>query len=291
MSWQASGYHSKLAQRILAIGSGTLLFISMLSIWNDLPLLYGADALFPSELLYFRNDFELGVGLQLWSTSAYAVKALGLLYLVLCVLFCCNIGGRYTSLVLLLLHLSFFRGTVFFTYGFDQLATIALFYYMMLPLNGTLWMFRMHLCLIYYFAGLDKMLGPTWWNGEALYKALTLPYGHQALLPLFQYLAQWPLLYKISGIGIWASELIYPLFSYIKDGRYALWYAITLHLLIAWLMQLHLFSGLMLVLNLAAWPPKILYRMLHIHSDLLNKAIAQLWNKIKRKEAIDKNYN
>ncbi|MFC6101491.1 hypothetical protein [Olivibacter domesticus] len=256
MNKQAIEHEPILAQRILAHGLGLLLFISMLMLWDDLPQLYGTDALLPDDLLYLRQDFIIGKQLQLLSDALGGVKSLGFLYLTLCVLLCFRVGGRYLAALLLLLHLSFFRSVIFFTYGFDQLATIALFYCIMLPSTGFIYLLRVHICLIYFFAGLDKLLGATWWNGEALYKALTLPNGHQDLLPLLHWLAQWSLLYKVSGIAVWLSEITYPLFFLLKDYRYRLWYAIVFHLSIAYIMQLYLFSGVMLLLNFAASPPR-----------------------------------
>lgn len=275
MTQQISSYQAILAQRILAVGLGVLLFASMLSLWNDLPQLYGTDALFPDDLLYLQQDFTIGTQLQLFSASMGGVKSLSFLYLSLCVLLCFRVGGRYTAALLLLLHLSFFRSLILFTYGFDQLATIALFYCILLPFKGSLHLLRIHLCLIYCFAGLDKMLGITWWNGEALYKAITLPYGYRQLLPILQWLAQWPLLYKIGGIAVWLSEIMYPLFFLLRDRRYALWYAVLLHLSIACIMQLYLFSGVMLLLNFAAWPPRKLYFMFYPARFAFHKLIFQ----------------
>src|SRR5437762_14164315 len=34
---------------------------------------------------------------------------------------------------------------------------------------------QLHLCVIYFFSGLTKLLGSGWWNGESLWRALTRP--------------------------------------------------------------------------------------------------------------------
>src|SRR4029079_6029405 len=93
------------------------------------------------------------------------------------------------------LHLGFMTSGFASFYGVDRLANTFLFYLFLFP-SGRAWTFasrsassreketipvgslrvmQVHLCVIYFAAGLDKAGGSEWWTGEAIWQAISQP--------------------------------------------------------------------------------------------------------------------
>ena len=160
------------------------------------------------------------------------------------------------------------------SYGADNLITIGLFYLTIAPFPDP-WsvdrlllhrttsdprllgfhrrVLQLHLCLIYFFAGLTKCLGSGWWNGTNLWRSLTVPPFN--VLPI-HWLAAFGSLLPAAGIAICLLEVTYPFLIWWRPLRKAVLFAIcAMHLGIAMMMGMVLFGAIMIILNLAAfWP-------------------------------------
>src|SRR5690606_23775260 len=115
---------------------------------------------------------------------------------------------------------------------------------------------QLHLCLVYFFSGISKIIGHTWRNGEALYKALGLP----AMPPLFSLdgvmaaLGEHPLIFLIGGWAVFLLELLYPAAVWYRPtNRIWLYGILMMHAATALLIGLYHFSALMLLLNYTAF--------------------------------------
>jgi hypothetical protein len=187
----------------------------------------------------------------------------------------CLVAGifcRSAAIAAWFLHLSAIKSSALLSYGVDNFTSIGLFYLMLSPLPDHLaldsrWLKRppknsqlqsfwqrvlqLHLCVIYFFSGLTKLLGIGWWNGESLWRALTRPpfdivssevliHGKYLFIPL--------------GLGICLLETSYPIFIWPRRTR-LIWLVgiIAMHGAIAVLMGLYLFGLIMAVLNVAAF--------------------------------------
>ena len=187
----------------------------------------------------------------------------------------CLVAGifcRSAAIAAWFLHLSAIKSSALLSYGVDNFTSIGLFYLMLSPLPDHLaldsrWLKRppknsqlqsfwqrvlqLHLCVIYFFSGLTKLLGSGWWNGESLWRALTRPpfdmvssevliHGKYLFIPL--------------GLGICLLETSYPIFIWPRRTR-LIWLVgiIAMHGAIAVLMGLYLFGLIMAVLNVAAF--------------------------------------
>jgi len=178
---------------------------------------------------------------------------------------------RAAAVGALLLQLLFVQSIHLYQYGADAFTTIALFYCCVLPVGGSysldvawrgrgaalthqalfLFWLRAHLSLAYFFSGLDKVIGETWRNGEALWKAL---HSH-AYFSLFSldFLARTPFFW-LAGWATIVLELGYPLgMNYARSRPWWLLGLLGMHLFIGLFMGLFFFSALMIVLNLAAY--------------------------------------
>ena len=183
------------------------------------------------------------------------------------------------------LHLGSVKSGGLATYGVDALTTIGLFYLMVSPLPDQLsldyvwrkklrnpqllgfWrrVLQLHLCLIYFFSGLTKALGNDWWNGINLWRALTRPPFD---LISADTLVRFKYLLPIAGIAVWTLEIGYPFFIWHRRLRRPWLIAVLLmHVGISITMGMYLFASVMIVLNLAAFGPGILWHQRQAADD------------------------
>ena len=111
---------------------------------------------------------------------------------------------------------------------------------------------RLHLYAVYASSGMEKTLGPEWWNGEALWRALS---RHDVFLAT-PYLAAIPWLLYVMGWWTMMVEIGYAPMDLWPRTRW-LWLAQVgmLHLGIAIFLKLWLFSAAMLLFNAVAFAP------------------------------------
>jgi hypothetical protein len=118
---------------------------------------------------------------------------------------------------------------------------------------------QIHLCMIYLFAGLAKLLGPSWWNGTALWGVLAnfemAPMRFRAYTSFLGWLGSNPLYYGLFvTLGTFFTlvfEITYPFLIWRPSLRwFFLGSAILLHGLIGLMMELGTFALLMLAMNM-----------------------------------------
>lgn len=236
---------------LLRIGTGVVLLACFGSLWPEYGRMYGADGLADARLFALQE-----VPFSLLAAVPIGTWWLLPLYLVLCVALIAGLAPRVTAVVLLLLHHHLFTSLYApFSYGADYIASSCLFYCIVFSATPFCLRFlQVHVCLIYFFAGLGKALGPTWHNGEALWKAVAQPGFESIFKPDLLFLGAYPWLWVVGGWVVLLLELGYPLFIWLRPTRrYWLWATVGRHIGIALLMGLYSFSALMIVLNLSAF--------------------------------------
>ena len=166
------------------------------------------------------------------------------------------------------LHLSLVTSGFASFYGVDQLANTFLFYLFVFP-SGRAWTFesrrpaaadreetipvgclrvmQAHLCVIYLAAGLFKAMGRQWWNGEAIWQAVSQPAFSTFDL---SWLARYPWIPTLAGWGTLVVEIGYAFLIWPRRTR-KVWSIATigLHLGIALFMGLVFFSSVMILLT------------------------------------------
>ena len=276
--------------RALRIGTGAFLALGMLALWPDLPMLYGRDGLVPLDLLAVQRG---GVGFTVHDWAAYMERTVGssydcglwllaAAYILLACLLACHWRIRWVAGVLLVLHAGWFTIQPNWSYGYDYLAASALFYCLVFPVarasdaGGTVYIpflriLQLHLCIIYFFGGLGKLLGPSWRNGEAIWKALSQPY-HVEQHDWLQIASAYPAIFVLAGWVVVVLELLYPIAIWVPGIRtWWMWAVVAMHLGIALLMGLYLFSAWMILLNLVAFYYPYAY-IIHGKSRPMNTA-------------------
>jgi hypothetical protein len=188
---------------------------------------------------------------------------------------CCLLLGilcRPAAIIAWFLHLSTAESGGLLSYGADNFMTIGLFYLMLSPLPDRysvdsrlvkikgkdprllgFWrrVLQVHLCFVYFFGGLAKLLGSGWWNGSNLWRSLIRP-PFNLLSP--DDLVRFKYALPILGLSICLIEIGYPVFIWMKKTRF-LWLVciLAMHAGIGLLMGMYLFALVMIVLNLAAF--------------------------------------
>lgn len=255
--------------------------LHFLSVWHDFGVLYGKDGLLPAEVASLMKVSWIPSFSQVsqwlsWSIGMEergAITGFQIVYLLLCLALACGLFSRISAISLLFLHLVLAKGSYLYAYGVDYFTTIALFYCCVFPVGRQLSVDRLifpkmtvpnptpyrrilqtHLCFVYFFSGLDKLMGYNWHNGESVWKALHLPYFNTDFDFNIDALSAYPLLFFFMGWAVILVELLYPFFVFHGKTRpYWLFMVVALHLGILLYLNLYFFAVLMILLNLAAF--------------------------------------
>jgi HTTM domain len=258
----------------LRVGLPLLLLLHLVWLSDDILSLHGNQGIIPWELTdLLRDPWVPGL-----STLAKAFAPLGLgtepaiVFLVSCYagsLLALALGfhARLFAFLAWGLHLSFVTSGFASFYGVDRLANTFLFYLFVFP-SGRAWTFesrpspfrhektipvgclrlmQAHLCVIYLAAGVFKASGRQWWNGEAIWQAVSQPAFRTFDLSA---LAWHPWIPMLAGWSTLVVEIGYAVFMWPSRTRKA-WgiAAIGLHLGVALFMGLVFFSGVMILLT------------------------------------------
>jgi hypothetical protein len=261
------------------ISIGIIVLIHFLSFWSDFDLLYTNHSIIPLELHTAYNTFDiLTIEKILGFLNGYFNENQSILifkysYVFLCILIISGFFSRISALFLLILQVSFVKSGSLFFYGADFFTSMSLVYIMLFPsssffsvqqklfprLSQNLQsvslckrLIQIHICIAYFFSGLDKILGFNWWNGESVWKAIHLPNLYK-FVALGDYI-QNPLFYIIFGWGTIMIEIFYPLFINLnKTRKYWLILTISMHVGIIIFFNLFFFSAIMIVWNLTSY--------------------------------------
>jgi CubicO group peptidase (beta-lactamase class C family) len=258
----------------LRVGLALLLLTHLAWLADDVLALHGNRGIIPWELTaMLRHPWVPGL-----PTLANALVPLGINAHNAAILWVAIYAGSLVALALgfhtrlaafftWALHLSLVTGGFASFYGADQIAHTFLFYIFLFPSGrawnfvtrdsessredtmpgACLWVMRFHLCVIYFAAGIDKAMGAQWWNGEAIWRAVTQPAFRTSDTT---WLANYAWLPMLAGWGTLVVEIGYPLFMSLPRTR-RLWFlaVVGLHLGIALSMGLIFFSSLMILLT------------------------------------------
>lgn len=261
------------------VSIGLVALLHFLATLQDFERLFSSRSIVPQDIAtVFHPEWLLSfpklVEWAAWAGISEGNLMLGIqvLYPLLCLAIVLGFFSRAAAGMLLLLQISLVKGSSFFVYGADFFTSMSLFYLILfpgdrffslrnllrkhdeIPVNFTpvKRMFQLHLSIAYFFSGLDKVLGFNWHNGEAIWKAINLPYANRDFFFDFTWMAQYPVIFV--GVG-WATvliEMLYPVFIWIpKTRRVWLIFTVAMHLGIALVLNLYYFSAIMIVWNLS----------------------------------------
>ncbi len=262
------------------MGTGIFILIHLLSIILDFSKLFGKQGIIPhdireimgSDYIVYLTEiitFFEGFGISENSIISIFLSVLILSLLSLTIGFC----TRFSALLALFMYKSVFSLT--YAYGIDTFITTSLFYLVIFPagyffsidnivfknrsrknLNVTLFkrLLQINVCIVYFYAGACKIVGDSWWNGEAIWKSLNLWSVNNTFDFNYDWLAEHSYLLIIMGWSVLAIETLYPIFIWSKKTR-KIWLTGTLlmHIGIGLLLDLYFFAAFMMFWNVTAF--------------------------------------
>lgn len=260
------------------IAIGVLVLFHFIAILPDFTLLFSTNGIIPSDIMgVFISDYVITLpkivaffqNLNIQESSVLSVFKT--LYISLSIFLIFGFLPRISALLLLILQISLLKGASFYSYGVDFFTSMSLFYLVLIPsdyifslrkyilkksrkINITpyLRLMQLHLSIAYFFSGLSKILGFNWWNGEAIWKAINLPFANLDFQFDFTLISKYPILFIIIGWITIVIELCYPIFIWCKKTRkYWLFSTISMHIGIALVLNLYFFSMIMIIWNLS----------------------------------------
>jgi hypothetical protein len=272
----------------LRVGLGLQVILYTLSLRADWNFLFGGTEVglngraFSEALLSTESPFVPRLGWLVTLGSHVGLSEWAVLSVTWWLLLCAACGllagffSRSSAIVAWFLHLCAAKSGGLVSYGVDQFMTIGLFYLMLSPLPDRYsldhWLrtrplkhpellgfwrrvLQLHLCLIYFFGGLAKCLGSGWWDGSNIWRALIRPPFN--IIPP-EILVCWKYFLPVAGISICLIETGYPFFIWLKKTRLVWLVAIiAMHVAIGVTMGMYLFALIMIILNVAAFGPRI----------------------------------
>lgn len=264
---------------------GSLIFLfHFLSILPDFQTFWGQNAIVNPDIMDANIDnlmptiYDIHQLINKYAALGFQTVAntVAIIYIISLISLALGLMSKISAAIALLTHLVLMQSINIFIYGVDYMTTISLFYLLIFPVGKYhsldnyllkksnsdnfeqgiyLRIFQIHWCLAYFFSGLSKALGPTWWNGEAIWKALNS--YNQASLFNPELWVHYPYIITFLGILTVLLELLFPIGVSVKILRKP-WIVsiILMHIAIGALLGLYFFSIVMVLINLVGfWFP------------------------------------
>ncbi|MEZ6102956.1 MAG: HTTM domain-containing protein [Pirellulaceae bacterium] len=270
---------------IRVLGGSMILYTHL--VWTlVLTDFFGANS--PISLEYARQ-FQRGfadapsfaIGYLHWFQQPMLLWIVHLAALVVLFLFTIGLWTRVTSILTFLIVVSYVHRVPGALFGLDQINVMLSLYLMVGPCGamysvdawrrggggGTsgqpavtatiaIRLIQLHMCIIYFFAGIGKLQGDFWWDGTALWYALA-NYEYQSWDMTWTAHTPW-LIDLLTHITI-AWEISYPALVWPRWTRpVVVALSVPLHLGIALCMGMITFGLIMLVGNMAFISPRLI---------------------------------
>lgn len=202
-------------------------------------------------------------------SSNLGIVALHLFYLLVIVLIGVGFYSRLFSFVGLVLQILFLYRNFSVAYGADMITCFWLFYLCFIESDRELSLrkklrlprllpvidnfslstvgvrlIQIQLCVIYGFTGMEKLKGPSWWEGTAIWQVM----GNLQLSTMdLSFLQNFPLLVVVLTYSTMLFEVYFPAMVWFPKIRpYWLFIGVMFHVGIALSMGLIFFSGVMI---------------------------------------------
>lgn len=237
--------------------------------WN---VTYDAHNQSPMAWAYPHLSWFSGLFGALGLTESDGVSLMFGIYVAALAFLLLGFKTRAACVATFVLQLIFSNSSPATVYGVDSFARISLFYALWMPLGAAysldallgrggaadspaarvgLRFLQLHLAMMYLASGIEKGMGAQWWNGEAIWRAVTMPELAQYNMT---WLADMPWLPMVLGWGTVLLEVSYIVAVCHRRTRVpAVLAVVSMHLGIALFMGLVSFASLMIVLNIAAF--------------------------------------
>jgi len=272
---------------LIRVFTGLIVFYSLLVWSGELLTFFGDQGVLRPEY----RDMLLGQSAWShfdWLHGHNTIWIAHLLAMVVAALFTLGCWTRVTAVLTALLVISYSNRATGALFGLDQIMAFLCFYLAIgnsggafsidnwrrrkgqnaaLPdvsSNIAIRLIQLHLCLVYLFAGLGKMQGDTWWNGQAIWFSVA-SYEYQTMD--LTWMADWMWLVSLITLATIIWEVGYVALIWPKLTRpIMLGMAVFTHLGIGIAMGMMTFGLIMLVANMAFIQPATIRRLFLLHA-------------------------
>ena len=159
---------------------------------------FGPSSWLSSDLVRMLEADQYSYSFWFW-VPARAMGVAHVVSMVILFLFTVGLWSRVTSVLALVVAISYVNRVPAALFGLDQINVMLTLYLAIGPCGQTLsldrWLstrrlgagalpsapsaqanlalrlIQVHMCVIYFFAGVSKLQGPSWWSGEAMWRA------------------------------------------------------------------------------------------------------------------------
>lgn len=262
-TWEQFWFEADAAVPIRAFrrSLGALLFIFYSIRTLDLGLFYSETGVMPVEVLRSVIDMDGRFSILFWLNSPAALWALHGVFILSLLALALGVRTRVAAWIAFILHVSFMNRNLVVSYGFDQISTFFLFALCFSTPKGSsifdsvaLRLIQVQVCIIYAYSGVEKMRGPSWWEGDAVWLALANP---QVARADFSDLAQYPVLIALLTWSSVLWEVYFPALVWFKRLRLpVLAFGVMMHLGIGLTLRIPFFGLLMIVSYVAFLSPR-----------------------------------
>lgn len=266
---------------LLRIGVAIALIAKIIAEFNYAYFIYGSQGVVQgviNEKIFTPFTLTLHHVYQVFSgviEESSFITIFLVIYLVIAALLLVGWQTRVVAILCWLFHVCLFNNSPMVSYGVDSFLLCLLFYCVIFPTHLTYSLdylrkpcqydvtslrnyqlfFQIHLCIVYVIAGIAKLQGVTWLNGEAVWYAINQPQFYSYFAPsLIDISAKYPVIIYMLTWGTLFAEIGYGLFIWIKKVRVFFFASIILmHVFIGFVMNLQLFALTMILFNIAAF--------------------------------------
>lgn len=247
--------------RLFRVVFGAMLFALYLIRTLDLELFFSESGVVPLSVAPDLIPMEYRKSLLFIFTSDLALWIVNAILLVSLATLTLGIASRLSAFVAFVMHVSILHRNMAPNYGVDMIATFFLFYLCFADFSSPekrraagpkAWLGSMALrflqlqtCIIYMYAGLDKVKGPQWWGGEALWGVVS---NVQIARWDFSFLSSFPLGVVLATYFTLVWEIYFPVLVWFKAVRpYVLVFGVLLHIGIGVTVSIPFFGALMII--------------------------------------------
>jgi hypothetical protein len=277
------------ALALFRIGLACVALVRMAALWPSLLDVFGQYgfvqwAITRSNLdSYLPHIGNVALLLQpLGVTADQTVRSLAVLDVAVLVALAAGWHTRAAAVAAFVLDVLFIHAAGGLLYGADIFIHIAFFYLVFMPSGDafsldvragrrvrrrsvaaglTRRLLQLHVVIVYVSSGIEKGMGPQWWNGDAIWRSVALPAFRGPALATFDLtvLANVPWVPLASGWLVLLVETGYGVFIWWRGTR-LIWLCLTIgmHVFIGVFLGMALFAAIMTLLNLAAFGPEAL---------------------------------
>jgi hypothetical protein len=242
--------------RLFRVTFGWFLFIFYAFRTLELDLYFSDTGIMPLKAIPDIMPMDARTSLLYYLTGAGWMWGLHLLFLASLAALALGLKPRIAAIVAYVLHISFLHRDMAPSYGVDMISSFFLFYLCFAddrPSRGfrgalSSMAFRLsqvQICIIYAYSGLDKVKGPQWWAGEALWGVVS---NQQLARWDFTPLSHLPLLLVAGTYLTLMWEIYFPVLIWVKPVRNAmLLFGVALHIGIGLVVNIPFFGALMIL--------------------------------------------